>query len=94
VEGLSPYVQTGLRMHLKPGHTFEEVQRLAHNMGSSLRQAKAQTPNSVVEVKPKNPPGLKRLLPRPVNVITETESGDTDNLMSGNTSAEASLQEI
>jgi hypothetical protein len=94
VEGLSPYVQTGLRMHLKPGHTFEEVQRLAHNMGLSLRQAMAQTPNSVVGVKPKYPPGLKTLLPRPVNVITETESGDTDNLMSGHISAEASLQEV
>jgi hypothetical protein len=44
--------------------------------------------------KPKYPPGLKTLLPRPVNVITETESGDTGNLMSGNTSAEASLQEV
>jgi hypothetical protein len=46
VEGLPTFVQAGLRMHLTPGMTFETVQRLAHNLGVSLRQAVAQPPGS------------------------------------------------
>jgi hypothetical protein len=44
VEGLPTFVQAGLRMHLTPGMTFETVQRFAHNMSVSLRQAVAKTP--------------------------------------------------
>jgi hypothetical protein len=43
VEGLPPFVQAGLRMHLTPSLSFEEVQRLAHNLGISLRQTMLQS---------------------------------------------------
>jgi hypothetical protein len=33
VEELPTFVQTGLRMHLTPGMTFETGQWLAHNLG-------------------------------------------------------------
>jgi hypothetical protein len=42
VEGLPTFFKAGLRMHLTTGKTFETVQRLAHNLGVSLRQAVAQ----------------------------------------------------
>jgi hypothetical protein len=32
VEMLVPFVQSGLRMHLNPGMSFEIVQRRAHNL--------------------------------------------------------------
>jgi hypothetical protein len=62
-------------MHLKPELTFEEVQRLAQNLGISLRQTMLQPTQSVA--KSKLPPGVKRLLTRPNSVHTvETTSGD------------------
>ena len=67
VEGLPPFVQAGLRMHLKPDLTFEEVQRLAQNLGISLRQTMLQ-PSLVA--KPKLPLGVKTLLTRPISVNT------------------------
>jgi hypothetical protein len=67
VEGLPTFVQAGLRMHLTPGMTFEVVQRLAHNLGVSLRQAVAQPlTSSVVR---RQPSGVKSLLPRPASVL-------------------------
>jgi hypothetical protein len=75
VEGLPLFVQAGFRMHLTPSLSFEEVQRLAHNLGISLRQTMLQF--SQGGVKPKLPPGVKPLLPRPSTVSTvETESED------------------
>ena len=67
VEGLPPFVQAGLRMHLKPDLTFEEVQRLAQNLGISLRQTMLQ-PSLVANPKP--PLGVKPLLTRPISVNT------------------------
>jgi hypothetical protein len=62
-------------MHLKPELTFEEVQRLAQNLGISLRQTMLQPTQPVA--KPKLPPGVKTLLTRPNYVHTvETTSGD------------------
>jgi hypothetical protein len=43
VEGLHQFVQSGLRMHLTPGMSFETVQRHAHNLGVSLRQTIKQS---------------------------------------------------
>jgi hypothetical protein len=48
-------------MHLTPGMSFETVQRLAHNLGVSLRQTIEQ---STTPTPPKYPPGVKGLLPR------------------------------
>jgi hypothetical protein len=61
VEGLPQFVQSGLRMHLTPGMSFETVQRLAHNLGVSLRQTIEQ---STTQVPPKYPPGVKGVFPR------------------------------
>jgi hypothetical protein len=78
VEGHPPFVQAGLRMHLKPEITFEEVQRLAQNLGISLRQTMLQPTQPVA--KSKLPPGVKTLLIRPTSVNTvETTSGDQLN---------------
>ena len=61
VEGLPPYVQAGLRLHVTPGMSFDQVQRMAHNLGTSLRQTMAQVP--AVKVM-KTPGGVKPLLSR------------------------------
>jgi hypothetical protein len=77
VEGLPTFVQAGLRMHLTPGMTFETVQRLAHNLGVSLRQAVAQHPApSVVS---RQPAGVKSLLPRQGSVLA-TESPESSSI--------------
>jgi hypothetical protein len=67
VEGLPTFVQAGLRMHLTPGMTFETVQRLAHNLGVSLRQAVAQPPAPSVVSRQLS--GVKSLLPRLGSVL-------------------------
>jgi hypothetical protein len=67
VEGLPTFVQAGLCMHLTPGMTFETVQRLAHNLGVSLKQAVAQPLTSSVISKQTS--GVKSLLPRPGSVL-------------------------
>jgi hypothetical protein len=66
VEGLPTFVQAGLRMHLTPGMTFETVQRSAHNLGISLRQAVAQP--VVSSLASRQPMGVKSLITRPVSV--------------------------
>jgi hypothetical protein len=91
VEGLPPFVQAGLRMHLKPELNFEEVQRLAQNLGVSLRQTMLQPTSQVA--KPKIPPGVKTLLPRLTSINTcETESGDSIAYTAQ--AEEASLHEV
>lgn len=77
VEGLLQFVQSGLRMHLTPGMSFETVQRHAHNLGVSLRQTIQQ---SVPPVTPKFPPGVKGLLPRggSVQSVNSTETADLE----------------
>jgi hypothetical protein len=74
VEGLPTFVQAGLRMHLTPGMTFETVQRLAHNLGISLRQAVAQP--VVSSLASRQPMGVKSLLPGPgsVHAVESPES--------------------
>jgi hypothetical protein len=62
VEGLPPFVQAGLRMHLTPDMSFEKVQRLAFSLGTSLRQTILQSANS--SGKAKVPLGVKTFLPR------------------------------
>ena len=42
VEGLPPFVQAGLRLHLAPDMSFDKVTRLAHDLGMSLRQTALQ----------------------------------------------------
>jgi hypothetical protein len=44
IEGLPPYFQAGLRLHVTPGMSFDQFQRMAHNWGTSLRQTVAQLP--------------------------------------------------
>jgi hypothetical protein len=77
VEGLPTFVQAGLRMHLNPGMTFENVQRLAHNLGVSLRQAVAQPLTSSVDRR--QPSRVKYLLPRPGSVL-EIESQESTSI--------------
>ena len=81
VEGLLQFVQSGLRMHLTPGMSFETVQRHAHNLGVSLRQTIQQ---SVPPFTPKFPPGVKGLLPRGVSVqsVNSTETADLEDTQS------------
>jgi hypothetical protein len=61
VKGFPTFVQAGLRMRLTPGMTFETVQRLAHNLGVSLRQAVAQPLTPFVVSRKTS--GVKVLLP-------------------------------
>ena len=77
VEGLLPFVQSGLRMHLNPGMSFETVQRHAHNLGVSLRQTIQQ---SAQTTGPKFPPGVKGLIPRgiPTQSVNSAETEDTE----------------
>ena len=81
VEGLLQFVQSGLRMQLTPGMSFETVQRHAHNLGVSLRQTIQQ---SVPPFTPKFPPGVKGLLPRGVSVqsVNSTETADLEDTQS------------
>ena len=90
VEGLPPFVQAGLRMHLKPDLTFEEVQRLAQNLGISLRQTMLQ-PSLVA--KPKFPLGVKPLLTRPISVNT-VEMSSGSQVDHTDQDQEASLHEV
>ena len=90
VEGLPPFVQAGLRMHLKPDLTFEEVQRLAQNLGISLRQTMLQ-PSLVA--KPKLPLGVKPLLTRPISVNT-VEMSSGSQVDHTDQDQEASLHEV
>jgi hypothetical protein len=61
VEGLLQFVQSGLRMRLNPGMSFETVQRHVHNLGVSLRQTIQQ---SVQPVTHKFPPEVRGFPPR------------------------------
>jgi hypothetical protein len=90
VEGLPPFVQAGLRMHLTPSLSFEEVQRLAHNLGVSLRQTMLQS--SPGGVKPRVPPGVKSLVTRPSTVSTVGTESELPLDPFG--SEEASLREV
>jgi hypothetical protein len=55
-EGLPSWVQTGIRNLVTPGLSYDRVVRLAHNFGSSLRQAElsgaSPKPKPVAGVKP------------------------------------------
>jgi hypothetical protein len=44
IERLPPYAQAGLRLHATPVMSFDQVQRMAHNSGTSLRQTVAKFP--------------------------------------------------
>jgi hypothetical protein len=56
-------------MHLKPGMSFETVQRLAHNLGVSLRQAVAQPETPSVGAM--TPFGVRVLLPHSGSVLAD-----------------------
>jgi hypothetical protein len=78
-------------MHLKSELTFEEVQRIAQNLGVSLRQTMLQP--TIQVAKPKIPPGVKTLLPLLASINTcETESGDPIDYTAQ--AEEASLHEL
>jgi hypothetical protein len=76
VEGLPPYVQAGLRLHVIPGMSFDQVQRMAHNLGTSLRQPVPQVPTVKVI---KTPTGVKPFLARGncVYLVGEDEKSET-----------------
>jgi hypothetical protein len=94
VEGLPPFVQSGLRMHLTPDMTFEHVQRLAHNLGISLRQTIQQSSQPTPKVTPpKYPSGVKAFLPRSGSV--HTVDSETEGMDERPCSAyQASLEEV
>jgi hypothetical protein len=75
VEGLPPFIQAGLRMHLTPDMSFEKVQRLAFSLGTSLRQTILQSNQAAA--KAKVPLGSKTFLHRPGSVhsleVTDVE---------------------
>jgi hypothetical protein len=76
VEGIPPYVQAGLRLHVTPGMSFDQVQRMAHNFGTSLRQTVAKFPTVKVI---NTPAGLKPFLARgnSVQLLGEDEEIET-----------------
>jgi hypothetical protein len=76
IKGLPPYVQAGLRLHVTPEMSFDQVQRMAHNLGTSLRQMVAQVPTIKVI---KTPAGVKPLLARgnSVQLVGENEESET-----------------
>jgi hypothetical protein len=81
VEGLLPFVQSGLRMHLNPGMSFETVQRHAHNQGVSLRltiQQSAQSSSARV------PLGVNVLVSRgnSAQSVNSTETADAEEYLS------------
>jgi hypothetical protein len=75
VEGLPPFIQAGLRMHLTPDMSFDKVQRLAFSLGTSLSQTILQSNQTTAKVKV--PLGSKTFLPRPGSVhsleVTDVE---------------------
>jgi hypothetical protein len=75
VEGLPPFIQAGLRMHLTPDMSFDKVQRLAFRLGTSLRQKIVQSNHTTA--KAKVPLGSKTFLHRPGSVhsleVTDVE---------------------
>jgi hypothetical protein len=76
VEGLPLYVQAGLPLHVTPGTSFDQVQRMAHNLGTSLRQTVAKVPTVKVI---KTPAGVKPFLARgnSVQLLGEDEESET-----------------
>jgi hypothetical protein len=79
IEGLPSYVQAGLRLHVTPEMSFDKVLRVAHNLGTSLRQTMARAPTGSVS-KVLTPVGVKPFLIRGPSVNTveeEEESVDT-----------------
>jgi hypothetical protein len=44
IEVLPPYVHAGFSLHVTHGMSFDQVQRMAHNLGTSLRQTMSQVP--------------------------------------------------
>jgi hypothetical protein len=76
IEGLTTYVQAGLRHNVTPGMSFDQVQRMAHNLGKSLRQTVAQVPEVKVI---KTPAGVKPILSRgnSVQLVGEDEESET-----------------
>jgi hypothetical protein len=74
IEGLPPYVHAGFRLHVTQGMSFDQVQRMAHNLGTYLRQTMAQVPAVKVI---KTPVGTKALLARGSSV--QLVDGDAEN---------------
>jgi hypothetical protein len=73
-EDLPPYVQAGLCLHVTPGTSFDQVQRMALNLGTSLRQTVAPTVKVI-----KTPSGVKPLLARgnSVQLVGEDDESET-----------------
>jgi hypothetical protein len=46
VEVLPPYVQAGLRLHVTPGMSFDQVQRMAHNFGKPCARRRPKSRQS------------------------------------------------
>jgi hypothetical protein len=93
VEGLPPYVQAGLRLHITPGMSFDQVQRMAHNLGTSLRQTVAQVQTVKVI---KTPAGVKPFLARGnfVKLVGEDEESETVVADTKHTTLDGDAREI
>jgi hypothetical protein len=61
IEDIPPYFQAVFRLHVTPEMSFAQVQRMAHNFGTSLRQTVDQVPTVKVI---KTPAGVNPLLAR------------------------------
>jgi hypothetical protein len=75
IEGLPPYFQASLRLLVTPGMWFDQVQRMAHNLGTSLGQTMAQVPTVKVI---KTPAGIKPLLARVKSVLLVGEDEESE----------------
>jgi hypothetical protein len=78
IEGLPPFVRSGMRLHITPANSFEKAMRLAQDLGHSLRQAAAQSSGGkppILGVK-----GFKTRVPRQGGVgVLRAECGDEDS---------------
>jgi hypothetical protein len=78
IEGLPPFFQAGLRLHVTPGMSFDQVQRMAHNLGTSLRQTVAQVPRVKVI---KTTAWVKPLLARGNSPLLVVEDEESENVV-------------
>ena len=83
LEGLPPFIQAGMRLHVTPSMSFEKVQQLAHDLGSSLRQTALQAaspPSKGKLVAGVKPVATRVTRPGAVNVVRTEDSGSDDGL--------------
>jgi hypothetical protein len=93
VVGMPPFIQAGLLLHLITSMIFEKVQRLAYDMGTSLRQTALLVVSPPLKGKPSGVKHIVSRIPRvgAVGVCRADESSSDARSGSGKNSAAAPL---